>query len=256
MVTGLVVSFTFATVARPPVDALGLPNDFLRTLAIAVLGFAVLVCWFPVSARIEAWLTRVAPGAAGSRGDGFGSGLVLGASLGLVYAPCAGPILAGVITVSASQDFTAGRLAVALSYGARHRRRPLRAHARRPAARSPLARPQRRVQRAIGVVMIAVAVLMAAELDLRFQNTIADALPAALVNPRVSSRRRRRSRTASPTCAGDGTRSRDAAPQEAATRASHLPVLGDAPEIVDTQRWFNTPGGGLSLAARCAAGWS
>ena len=47
---------------------------------------------------------------------GFGSGLVLGASLGLVYAPCAGPILAGVITVSAAQDFTAGKLAVALAY--------------------------------------------------------------------------------------------------------------------------------------------
>src|SRR6478672_538356 len=48
--------------------------------------------------------------------DGFVSGLVLGASLGLVYTPCAGPILAGVITVSAAQDFTAGKLAVALAY--------------------------------------------------------------------------------------------------------------------------------------------
>ena len=41
---------------------------------------------------------------------------MLGASLGLVYTPCAGPILAGVITVSAAQDFTAGKLAVALAY--------------------------------------------------------------------------------------------------------------------------------------------
>ena len=41
---------------------------------------------------------------------------MLGASLGLVYAPCAGPILAGVITVSAAQDFTAGKLVVALAY--------------------------------------------------------------------------------------------------------------------------------------------
>ena len=50
-------------------------------------------------------------------GDGFWSGTAVGASLGLVYAPCAGPILAGVITVSASQPFSSGRLAVALSYG-------------------------------------------------------------------------------------------------------------------------------------------
>ena len=41
----------------------------------------------------------------------------MGASLGLVYAPCAGPILAGVITVSASQSFSVGRLLVALAYG-------------------------------------------------------------------------------------------------------------------------------------------
>ena len=53
----------------------------------------------------------------GRGGEGFWSGTAVGASLGLVYAPCAGPILAGVITVSASQSFTAGRLAVALSYG-------------------------------------------------------------------------------------------------------------------------------------------
>ncbi len=33
--------------------------------------------------------------------------------------------------------------------------------------------------------MIAVAVAMAADLDLRFQNAIADDLPAVLVNPTV-----------------------------------------------------------------------
>src|ERR1044072_1840615 len=63
----------------------------------------------------------VAGRAAGRRGvtrggDGFWSGTAVGASLGIVYAPCAGPILAGVITVSASQNFTAGRLAVAHAY--------------------------------------------------------------------------------------------------------------------------------------------
>ena len=66
--------------------------------------------------RIEAFGSRIAPGPARVGGDGFGSGLLLGASLGLVYTPCAGPILAGVITVSAAQDFTAGKLAVALAY--------------------------------------------------------------------------------------------------------------------------------------------
>ena len=117
VIVGLVISFTFAIVALVYViDAIGLPNDFLRTLAIAVLlGFGISLLIPSVSARIEAWISRLVPARATSSGEGFASGLVLGASLGLVYAPCSGPVLAGVITVSASQDFTVGRLAVALA---------------------------------------------------------------------------------------------------------------------------------------------
>src|SRR5688500_8526001 len=118
VVTGLVVAFTFATVGLVYViDALGLPDDLVRTLAIVtLLAFGVALLIPSLGDRIEAWGSRIAPGPARLAGDGFGSGFVVGASLGLVYTPCAGPILAGVITVSASQDFTAGKLAVALSY--------------------------------------------------------------------------------------------------------------------------------------------
>src|SRR6476469_9529468 len=120
IVIGLTLSFTFATVALVYViDALGLPGDLLRMLAIVVLLLFGLTLIVPsLSARVEGWLTRLAPAA--HRGDeqgGFWSGVVVGLSLGLVYAPCAGPILAGVITVSAAQSFTAGRLAVAFAYG-------------------------------------------------------------------------------------------------------------------------------------------
>jgi len=122
IVAGLAVSFTFATVALVYVlSALGLPDNLLRTLAIAVLlGFGVSLMIPPLAARIEAYMSRFA-GRAGVKtgGDGFWSGTAVGASLGLVYAPCAGPILAGVITVSASQPFTGGRRAS----GSRGRRR-------------------------------------------------------------------------------------------------------------------------------------
>ena len=121
IVAGLAVSFTFATVALVYViSALGLPNDFLRKLAIVVLlGFGITLMIPPLAARLEAWMSQFASraGVAQGKGDGFWSGTAVGASLGLVYAPCAGPILAGVITVSASQSFSTGRLAVALSYG-------------------------------------------------------------------------------------------------------------------------------------------
>src|SRR4051795_10292235 len=104
IVTGLALSFTFATVALVYViHALGLPDDLLRKLAIAgLIGFGVALALPPIGDRIEAWLSRlVRARPRGDDGGGFGSGLFLGASLGLVYAPCAGPILAGVITLSA-----------------------------------------------------------------------------------------------------------------------------------------------------------
>ena len=117
----------------------------------------------PIGDRVEAFASRIAPGPARFRGEGFGSGLVVGASLGLVYAPCAGPILAGVITVSAAQDFTAGRLAVALSYaiGSALVLYALLLGGRRLADRLAPIRGQ--VQVAMGAVMICVAVLMAAD---------------------------------------------------------------------------------------------
>src|SRR3954465_2152033 len=115
IVTGLALSFTFATVALVYViHALGLPDDLLRNLAIAgVVGFGVALAIPPIGDRIEARLSRLTS----ARPTGARSGFLLGLSLGLVYAPCAGPILAGVITLSASQTFTAGRLATALAYG-------------------------------------------------------------------------------------------------------------------------------------------
>src|ERR671926_65615 len=97
IVTGLALSFTFATVALVYViDALGLPGGLLRTIAIVVLllfGVSLFVPW--LAAQVEARLSRLAPSSGPVGGDGFGGGLLAGLSLGIVYAPCAGPILAG-----------------------------------------------------------------------------------------------------------------------------------------------------------------
>jgi cytochrome c biogenesis protein CcdA/thiol-disulfide isomerase/thioredoxin len=243
VVTGLVLAFTFATVALVYViDALGLPDDIARTLAIVVLvafGLSLLVP--PVGDRIEAWLSRIAPAPARVGGDGFGSGLLLGASLGLVYAPCAGPILAGVITVSAAQDFTAGRLAVALSYaiGSALVLYALLLGGRRLAERlSPI---RSRVQMALGAVMLAAAVVMAADLDTRFQTAIADDLPAILVNPTGELEE-------SEVLEGDlAAVSGHGGAEEAGAReleeGLELPRLGLAPDFTATQSWFNTDDG-------------
>src|SRR5436305_5654676 len=246
VVTGLAVSFTFATVVLVYViHAIGLPGSLLRTLAIiALILFGVALIVPPVAARVEARLSalvaRRVPGSGGARrDDGFVSGAIVGVSLGFVYAPCAGPILAGVITVSAAQTFTAGRLATALAYGLGSAaalyvlivvgRRVTRRFAARAAG----------FQQAMGAVMVLVGVLMLFNVDTRFQTAIANDLPSFLVDPthrldsgHPLSSQLTRLRGGHTARAGGGAQAR---------AGSTLPVLGYAPEIVGTQPWFNTP---------------
>ncbi len=252
IVVGLAISFTFATVALVYViSALGLPDDLLRKLAIVVLlAFGITLMIPPLAARVEAMMSRFAgrAGVAGGGGDGFWSGTAVGASLGLVYAPCAGPILAGVITVSASQPFTAGRLAVALSYGIGSAvvLYFLMLGGRRLTA--PLARRGIGLQITMGAVMVVVALAMAGDYDVKFQNQIASSLPSFLVNPTEGLEGTASARTALDEIRGESAHGVGAAaaeqpaPRKGKGKGSGLPVLGDAPEFVGNQRWFNTPG--------------
>jgi cytochrome c biogenesis protein CcdA/thiol-disulfide isomerase/thioredoxin len=259
IVAGLAISFTFATVALVYViSALGLPDDLLRKLAIFVLlAFGVSLMIPPLAARLEAWLSRFAGIAGGPRsggGDGFWSGVAVGGSLGFVYAPCAGPILAGVITVSAAQSFNTGRLAVALSYGLGSAvvLYFLMLGGRRVIA--PLARRGTGFQIAMGAVMVFVALAMLGNYDVKFQNQIASSLPSFLINPSKSLEDTGAARTALAEVRGGSSGALGEATAAAAVtgsseqngggkgKGSGLPVLGVAPEFVDTQRWFNTPG--------------
>jgi cytochrome c biogenesis protein CcdA/thiol-disulfide isomerase/thioredoxin len=243
VVTGIVGSFTFATVALVYViDALGLPDDLVRWIAIGTLGaFGVLLLVPSLADRVEAVVSRLVPGPRREAGEGFGSGLLLGLSLGLVYAPCAGPILAGVITVSASQDFTAGKLAVALSYavGSGLVLYALMLGGRRLVDRWQPWRSQ--VQTAMGALLIATAVAMSADLDIRFQTAIAAELPSFLVNPTETIEES--GAVADDLAAVRGGHGASEGGVEEAAAGAELPRLGAAPDFVATQQWFNTPNG-------------
>ncbi len=261
IVVGLALSFTFATVALVYViSALGLPDDLLRKLAIAVLlAFGVILMIPPLAARVEATMSRFAgrAGIAKGKGDGFWSGTAVGASLGVVYAPCAGPILAGVIIVSSTQTFTVGRLAVALSYGIGSAvvLYFLMLGGRRLTA--PLARRGAALQITMGAVMVVVALAMAGNYDIKFQNKIASSLPSFLVNPTEGLEDTAAAKSALSDVRGEeghgvgalattsaATAVRDSRAKAAGSegKSSGLPVLGRAPEFVDNQQWFNTPG--------------
>src|SRR5947209_8905544 len=120
IVLGLAATFTIAIVALAQlVKGVGLASGAARTVAIVVLlAFGLMMLVPDLAARVQAPLSRLARFGPKTRGDGFWSGLGVGAALGFVCAPCAGPILAAVTSVSASSGPTARVIAVALAYSA------------------------------------------------------------------------------------------------------------------------------------------
>jgi cytochrome c biogenesis protein CcdA/thiol-disulfide isomerase/thioredoxin len=234
IVLGLTATFT-ATVAG--IGALaggaGVGGEGLRTVAAVVLLVFGLALVVPrLGAVAEAPFVRLARFGPKSTGHGFASGLAVGGALGFAYAPCAGPILAAVITVGAASGrvvaialaYAAGSAAVllALALGGRRVAERIRRAGRGPA-----------LQRALGIVMVATAVAVAANLDVRVQTALATHFPAIVVDPAGGLERSHAAQRRLAQLHG--------APRFS-TR-SGLPVLGDAPEFTGTQRWFNTPGG-------------
>jgi len=102
IVAGLIVSFTvFTLTGGALLSALGLSEDLLRDLAIV----AMLVMAASLLSKRVAWLLeRPLLFLTRRRPSTDGSGLVLGLSLGLVFVPCAGPVLAAVTVLAASGE--------------------------------------------------------------------------------------------------------------------------------------------------------
>src|SRR4051794_27780493 len=92
IVAGLVLSFSLSALfGSLLLDALNLPQDFLRNAGIVVLALIGLGLLFHrVSAVLEKPFSRLPKRAVNTRGNG----LVLGLGMGLLFAPCAGPVLA------------------------------------------------------------------------------------------------------------------------------------------------------------------
>jgi len=260
IVLGLAVTFTIAIVALAQlVRGIGLASGAARTLAIVVLlGFGIVLLFPKLAERVQAPLSRLGRFGPRTRGDGFWSGLAVGGALGFVCAPCAGPILAAVTSVSATSTASVRIVAVALSYAA-GLSAVLLVYA--VGGRAVLERVRRRarghvVERSLGVVLILTGVVMLTNLDVRFEEALAKdtSLPAILVDP---TRSLENSSAVQNRLASLRPRSRFAVRQAQAStvpvaeragvsipgvKTPSLPRLGAAPPFTDNQRWFNTPG--------------
>ena len=251
VVLGLSLTFAITIVGIAKVaDGVGLGSDPLRAVAVVVLLGAGAVLLVPrLGERVEARMSRLAAFGPRSRGDGFRSGLLVGAALGFVYTPCAGPILAAVISVGAATGrtvavgiaYTVGSAAVllALTLGGRTLFERVRAAGRGPA-----------LQRTLGAIMVLTALLIITGEDVRFDQYIAQHIPevnltASLekshaVESRLHEITGRKSRfTAS---VGTPVAVHDASQATLLADARQLPVVATAPEFKETEDWFNTPG--------------
>src|SRR5256714_10549314 len=133
IVLGLSITFTVTIVGvAKVVDGVGLGSDPLRDVAIVVLlAFGLALLAPGIAARLEAPLSRLSRFGPRSAGSGFRSGLLVGGALGFVYTPCASPILAAVISVSAATGRTV-LIAVAYAAGPAPVLPPLTLGGRRP----------------------------------------------------------------------------------------------------------------------------
>ena len=159
---GLVLSFSLLVLAGSEfLSSLHLPQDSLRDAGIALLalvGLGYLVP--PFGALLERPFARLGRRRPAGRAGGF----VLGLGLGLVYVPCAGPILAAITVVGATHrvGLTAVLLTAAFAVGTAV---PLLAIAiaggQLTGRIAALRRRAPRIRQAGGVLLIVIAVTIA-----------------------------------------------------------------------------------------------
>ncbi len=141
IVLGIMVSFTLFTLAISSlIRVFGFDPNNLRLIAVVVITFLGVVMIVPkLSAILEGWVSRLnnfwskpkapttpepllgqegkptPPVSPPARGE-FAAGLLTGLSLGIVWAPCAGPILATIAALAATGKVTGYVVALTIAY--------------------------------------------------------------------------------------------------------------------------------------------
>jgi cytochrome c biogenesis protein CcdA/thiol-disulfide isomerase/thioredoxin len=241
VIGGLVASFSLFTLfGTLLVSALGLPADLLKIVGVTLLILIGLGLLFPrvdrilerPFARLPLWSVKSQRSANSDRG-----GFVLGLGLGLLYVPCAGPVLTAITVAGATNKVTFNTVVITLAFsiGATLPLLVFALAGQRIGQRlAAFRRRQRLIRSASGVLMILLALALAFNLAEVLQRAIPDytaglqksvaADPA--LKPKLS------------TLNSDGNkllaRCEDSAPD--------LRECGPAPELDNVTAWLNTPG--------------
>ncbi len=184
IVLGFILSFTFFTLALSSiVKWTGLPADFLRTVSVVtILGFGVGLLFPQSQALMEklfSKLTNLAP-QENNPNAGFWGGIIIGLSLGLLWTPCVGPILASVITLAATNTVNATSILITAAYtlGTAIPMLIIIRGGRSALQKIPwLFRNLTKIQKGFGITMVLLAIGLFFNVDRKFQSYVLAIFP-------------------------------------------------------------------------------
>ncbi|OBG28870.1 cytochrome c biogenesis protein DipZ [Mycobacterium sp. 852002-51057_SCH5723018] len=237
VIAGLVCSFSAVTLAGSALlSALHLPQDAIRWAALVTLTLIGLGLIFPpLQHLIERPFSRIPQRQIGSARSGFGLGLTLGA----LYVPCAGPVLAAIVVAGGTASIGPATLVLTATF-AIGTALPLLVFAlagRRIAERvAAFRRRQRVIQVAGGITMIVLAVALVFNLPAMLQRAVPDYTTA--MQKGIGGNEIRQKLNLGAAVKGQlADCSRDFG------GADQLQQCGPAPAVTGITQWLNTPGG-------------
>jgi cytochrome c biogenesis protein CcdA/thiol-disulfide isomerase/thioredoxin len=183
IIVGFVASFTFFTLFLSTiVKILGVPSNSLRAISVFVIaGFGLSLLIPQMQIIIERAFTSLSNSIpTTSNKSGFIGGFLIGLSLGLLWTPCVGPILASVISLAITGTVTTDTFLITLAYslGTAIPMLLIILGGQALLMKVPwLLHNSGKVQRAFGLLMISTALLIYTGADRSFQTYIVNTFP-------------------------------------------------------------------------------
>jgi cytochrome c biogenesis protein CcdA/thiol-disulfide isomerase/thioredoxin len=237
VIGGLVLSFSVVTLAGTALlSLLHLRQDTIRWVALVALAAIGLGLIFPrFEQLLERPFSRIPQKHIGTTGNGFGLGL----ALGVLYVPCAGPVLAAIVVAGATSTIGLNTVVLtgAFAVGAALPLLFFALAGRRVAERvGAFRRRQREIRIAAGIVTILLAVALVFDLPAALQRAIPDY--TGVLQQKVGGEDRIRQKLN----LGGLVNEQNAQLSNCSNGGSTLETCGPAPDIKGITAWLNTPG--------------
>ncbi len=183
VIIGFILSFTFFTLFLSTIVRLiGIPAESLRYLSVFILtifGLSLIVTKIKyLMEQLFNKLTNFTP--KGQRKQGFTGGLIIGFSLGLLWTPCVGPILASVISLALTSTVNSQAVVITTAYsiGTAIPMFIIMQTGSTVLRKVPwLMNNSGKIQKVFGIVMITTAIGIFLNVDRQFQTFILNTFP-------------------------------------------------------------------------------